>query len=82
MENLKSGDIVYHVAHPNVKGVVVAESKHKLFSKDSWVPVKFSEPVTFSGYPGRKLSLNWECSSNLLFSSPEEARANRNPKKA
>lgn len=47
----------------------------------SWVPVKFSTEISFSGRTAGARE-NWLCSSHLLFKTPEQARANHNPEKA
>lgn len=72
---IRFGDIVYHVANPNVAGVVVED----LWSPDqTYVRVSFQRAVGFSGNPGR-YSREWECSRNLLCMSSDDAVAKHDP---
>ena len=66
----EEGDVVYHVANPKVRGVVgVASTEYK-----GYVSVDFDEAVTFR--EGQINSDSWQCSMNLLYSTPEEAKKN------
>ena len=63
---------VYHVANPEIGGIVTKEIDAH------WVAVVFDSPVGFSGKMQSGLRTEWGVSRNLLFSSPEEAWRNRN----
>ena len=64
------GKTFYHVAHPTVPCILLG------LLNDNWVSVRFSQSVGFKGNPTRDAAQEWDCSSNLLYSSPEEARRN------
>lgn len=63
---------VYHVANPDIAGRVVSGR-----SSDGYVDIIFESPVSFSGNPNKGLSCNWKCNSALLYSTSEEAWANK-----
>lgn len=71
---MKFGDVVYHVANPDVAGVVVENP-----CGPRWVKIMFESKVSFSGNLYRGYSQFWECSMNLLFKSPELAKENDDP---
>ena len=63
---MKFGQIVYHVAFPDVKAVVVGP-----FAQNHYGLVTFSKPVTFPGHT--QASTSWMCNENLLFETSAEA---------
>ena len=74
---MKINDIVYHVAHPGVSGVVVGPAEGPSYVPGSeWIPVKFSTDVGFTGNKSVGLRTYWYCSSHLLFKTSKQARAN------
>jgi hypothetical protein len=70
------GRHVYHVAHPEIKGIVCQKLNENV------VEVWFENPIDFSGNPMAGKRQLWGCSRNLLFPTPEEARRNHDPSKA
>ena len=76
---MEFGQIVYHVANPTVRGVVVETPANE---DQVWIKVFFSEPVRFSGNHFAHKKETWACSRNLLFSSTSEAIENHKPDRA
>lgn len=64
---------VYHVANPDVKGIIFEDHS------ETHCKVRFEKPVGFSMASLYGLRFEWICSKNLLFDSPEEARRNHYP---
>jgi len=77
---MKFGDKVYHVANPDVEGVITTPSN--AIRKDQHVNVFFDKPVGFSGNLPRGKECFWTCTAGLLHSSPDHARLHDNPKRA
>jgi hypothetical protein len=66
-ESRRFGDVVYHVANPEVPGIIAGP-----WTGD-YVGVRFSQPVGFSGNEDRGLERFWQCNVNLLHSTNEGA---------
>lgn len=80
---MKIGDVVYHVANPDVKGTIAGLVAGPSYIPGSaWVPVEFETEVGFSGNRMGGKRTHWLCSSHLLFKTSEQARANHNPERA
>lgn len=80
---MKIGDIVYHVAHPDVQGKITGLVQGPSYKPGSvWVPVEFETEIEFSGNSRAGKRMHWLCSSHLLFKTSEDARANHNPERA
>ena len=76
----KDQDYVYHVAHPNVKGLIVGTSGSGPKAKKL---VIFETPVSFPNcFPKNTgtLSKKWICSPQYLYDSQSEALKNHDPK--
>jgi hypothetical protein len=67
---MKFGTIVYHVANPDVPGVITSVSPDGTVAS-----VVFQKPVEFSGNPQKGSATNWKCSTILLYLTAEEAKA-------
>lgn len=70
---------VYHVANPDVPGTIFPMPGTYPTTGPRYILVRFDDLVEFSGNPERGKKFVWFCNSNLLFNSPEEARAAHNP---
>jgi len=64
------GKTVYHVANPQVKGVIIDPKQDPA----AYVGVVFEEEVSFEGIA--RSGREWYCNPKLLFGSTEEAIAN------
>ena len=71
----KDQDYVYHVAHPNVKGLIVGTTG---VGKRAKKLVIFETPVSFPKRSGRK-SKRWICTPKYLYESQDEALKNNKP---
>jgi len=74
--NSIEGTEVYHVAHPDVRGCI------KTVHNENTVGVMFDYAISFSGNSSRGEEYYWDCSTNLLFPSPEMAHKNHDPERA
>lgn len=67
-DDTNKGSFVYHVANPEVKGVV------KEIVSETHCLVHFELSVSFSGNPHAGKRKEWICSRNLLYPTPELAK--------
>lgn len=70
MNNLKLGDIVYHVAFPYTKATIAQEGESQ------YISLVFHDKVMFPERKDRGFVKNWDCHRDLLFKTPEEAVKN------
>lgn len=75
-KNLKPGNKVYHVANPDVSGIIIPEDPNKNIRGLDFINVVFLSPVTFSGNPNR-IDKHWICNKQLLHSSSWAAKMNQ-----
>jgi len=71
---MRLGEKVYHVANPDIVGVVTTDKPNG----KEMVSVTFSEPVGFSGNWPRGRAEDWICTKKLLHASPSHARLHSN----
>jgi len=63
---------VYHVAHPDVMGLVLP------LPRKEWTKVWFTKPVSFNGNnSGQYNRRYWTCTTNLLWPTSREAQVAR-----
>ena len=77
-ETFEAGRKVYHVANPEVAGIIVPRNEdedgiHQL--AENYIDVVFVKPVGFSGNP-RRVDKCWKCNIDLLYSSSWAAKVN------